>query len=54
MGDVNKMEMAGMVKEMVEKRVEMFRCCFVLSVGYRERDSEPEVWTCSCDIQIYS
>ena len=36
MGDVNKMEMAGMVKEMVEKRVEMFRCCFVLSVGYRQ------------------
>ena len=51
MGDLKKI---GMVKEMVEKMMEIFKCCFVLRVGFRERESEPEVWTCSCDIQIYS
>ena len=43
-----------MVKEMGERMVEMARCCFDISIGYRDREPSPRVWTCSCDIQIYS
>ena len=46
-GDLKKI---GVVKEMVEKMMEMFKCCFVLNVGYRLRESEQKVRTCSCDI----
>ena len=50
MRNITKMEKIGMLKEMVE----VFKCCIVHSVGYSEKEPSPMVWTCSCDLQIYS
>ena len=55
--EIRKLSKTGntnLVKEVAVKMVEMFKCCFVLSFGYRESDPVPTVWSCSCDVQIYS
>ena len=41
---------AAVMKEMVK----ITRCCLMINKEDREIEDSPVIWTCSCDIQIYS